>query len=408
MNNKAYPRKVLLLIFSISLFNYIDRQVLYAVFPLIKTDLGLSDMQLGFLASSFMIVYMCFAPVTGYFGDRIRRPLVIGISAIFWSIATVFTGFAKNYSHLILARSAVGIGEAGYGPVSPAYLAEWFPLKGRARIMALYALAVPVGSAMGYLLGGVLGENFGWRNAFFIVAVPGMLLGIIATLFKETPEKISQPEKIKFGEYKKIFKNKTFLLIVFSMAVGTFSIGGLAAWMPSYLVRNFSLSVANAGFLFGAITVLAGIMGNLTGGWIADALKKKIKRAYFIVGYVSFFLSVPFGITAVLTDNLHFAVAMIFLTEFFVFMHSGPYHAAIIGIMPVKMRSMAFAVCIFIIHAFGDAISPTLIGYVSDLHGLRIAVFICVLFILFAVFLSLFAGRQYMIEHHDEKESNEI
>ena len=406
MNNKSYSKKVLLLIFSISLFNYIDRQVLYAVFPLIKADLGLSDMQLGFLASSFMIVYMCFAPITGYFGDRIRRPLVIGISAIFWSIATIFTGFAKNYSHLILARSAVGIGEAGYGPVSPAYLAEWFPLKGRAKIMAIYALAIPVGSAMGYLLGGVLGENFGWRNAFFIVAVPGILLGIIAMFFKETPEKDKHPEKIKFSEYKEIFQNKTFLFLVFSMAVGTFSIGGLAAWMPSYFVRNFSLSVANAGFLFGAITVFAGIMGNLSGGWIADALKKKVKRAYFIVGYVSFFLSVPFGIMAVLTDNFHLAVSMIFLAEFFVFMHSGPYHAAIIGIIPVKMRSMAFAVCIFIIHAFGDAISPTLIGYVSDLHGLRIAVFMCVVFLLFAGFLSMLAGRQYMTEH--SKGTNEI
>ncbi len=399
---------MLLLIFSISLFNYIDRQVLYAVFPLIKADLALSDMQLGFLASSFMIVYMVFAPITGYFGDRIRRPLVIGISAIFWSIATIFTGFAKNYSHLIFARSAVGIGEAGYGPVSPAYLAEWFPLKGRAKIMALYALAIPVGSALGYLLGGVLGENFGWRNAFFIVAVPGLLLGIISMFFKETPEKAKHPEKIKFTEYKEIFKNKTFLYVVFSMAVGTFSVGGLAAWMPSYFVRNFSLSVSNAGFLFGSITVLAGISGNLAGGWIADALRKKVKRAYFIVAYVSFFLSVPFGIMAVLTDNLHLAISMIFITEFFVFMHSGPYHAAIIGIIPVKMRSMAFAVCIFIIHAFGDAISPTLIGYVSDLHGLRIAIFMCVIFLLFAGVLSILGGRQYMLEHCGVNAKKEI
>ena len=402
MDSKKYSRKVLIMIFAISLFNYIDRQVLYAVFPLIKADLKLSDMQLGFLASAFMIVYMCFAPVIGYFGDRIKRPIIIGASAIFWSVATIFTGFAKNYSHLIFARSAVGIGEAGYGPVSPSYLAEWFPAKGRARIMSIYALAIPLGSAIGYLLGGALGESFGWRNAFFIVAVPGILLGIAALFLKETPEKIKQRGKIKFGEYEAIFKNKTFLFLIFSMAVGTFSIGGLAAWMPSYFVRQFSLSVAKAGFLFGSITVVAGIMGNLSGGWIADALKKKIKRAYFVVGYMSFFLSVPFGVMAVLTDNFQLAVFMLFMAEFFVFMHAGPYHAAIVDIIPLKMRSMAFAVCIFIIHAFGDAVSPTLIGYVSDLHGLRIAVFMCMLFILFAGFLSIFAGKQYMIAYHKE------
>ena len=180
MKNSAYPRKVLLLIFCVSLFNYIDRQVLYAVFPLLKADLRLSDAQLGFLASSFMIVYMCFAPFVGYFGDRVRRPLIVGVSAVFWSVATLFSGFIRNYAQLIFTRSAVGIGEAGYGTVSPSYLAEWFPKEQRGRIMALYALAIPVGSAIGYLLGGYLGQHFGWRNAFYIVAVPGALLGLAA------------------------------------------------------------------------------------------------------------------------------------------------------------------------------------------------------------------------------------
>ncbi len=402
MNSKGYPRKVLVLIFAISLFNYIDRQVLYAVFPLIKADLKLSDMQLGLLASAFMVVYMCFAPVIGYFGDRIKRPIIIGASAIFWSVATIFTGFAKNYSHLIFARSAVGIGEAGYGPVSPAYLAEWFPSKGRAKIMAIYALAIPVGSAIGYLLGGVLGESFGWRNAFFIVAVPGIFLGIIALFLKETPEKIKQRGQIKFGEYKLILRNKTYLFTVLSQAVATFSIGGLAAWMPSYFVRNFSMSIANAGFLFGAITIAAGIVGSFSGGWLADFLRQKVKRAYFIVGYMSFFLSVPFGVMAVLTDNFQLAVFMFFMAEVLVFVHVGPYHAAIVNITSVKMRSMAFALQILIIHAFGDAISPTLVGYFSDLYGLRLAIFICVLFILFAGVLSIFAGKHYAVISHKD------
>jgi MFS family permease len=330
MENEKYAKRVMGLIFCLSLFNYIDRQVLYAVFPLIKADLRLSDAQLGFLASSFMVVYMCFAPFVGYFGDRVRRPLIIGISAIFWSLSTLVSGLAGGYRQLALARSAVGVGEAGYGTVSPSYLAEWFPLNQRARVMALYALGIPAGSAVGYLLGGVLGQHFGWRNAFFIVAIPGILLGIIALFLRETPEKLARSEHISFSGYKALLKNRTFLLICLSQSIGTFSVGGLAAWMPSYFVREFGVSVARAGFLFGLVTVLAGVSGNFAGGWVADWLHKRTRRAYFVVGYLSFYLSVPFGVGAVLAGDLKTALVMMFMAEFCIFAYSGPYHAAIV------------------------------------------------------------------------------
>ncbi|MCX5790884.1 MAG: MFS transporter [Elusimicrobia bacterium] len=392
----SYSRKVLALIFCVSLVNYVDRQVLYAVFPLLKTDLRLSDAQLGFLASSFMIVYMCFAPFVGYFGDRVRRPLIVGVSAIFWSVATLASGFIHGYGQLVGTRSAVGIGEAGYGTVSPSYLAEWFPVEKRGRVMALYALAIPVGSAIGYLAGGYLGQRYGWRNAFFIVAVPGVLLGIAALFFKETPEKRQRPERVPFSAYSALLRNKTYMLVAFSMAIGTFSVGGLAAWMPSFFVRNFGLSVARAGLLFGTVTVLAGIGGNLAGGWAADWLHKRTKRGYFIVGYLSFFLSMPFGAAAMVADSLNMCLAMVFLAEFFVFMHSGPYHAAIVETVPVPMRSMAFALAIFILHAFGDAVSPYLVGLVSDAAGLNVAIFLSVLYLFFGGITSIIAGEVYV------------
>ena len=396
VNNDAYSRKVLALIFCVSLFNYIDRQVLYAVFPLLKADLRLSDAELGFLASSFMIVYMCFAPLVGYYGDRVRRPLIIGVSAIFWSVFTLFSGFVRSYGQLIFTRSAVGIGEAGYGTVSPSYLAEWFPLEKRGRVMALYALAIPVGSAIGYLAGGYLGQHYGWRNAFFIVAVPGALLGVAALFLKETAEKLQRPERVSFAAYGALLKNKTYMLIAFSMAVGTFSVGGLAACMPSYFVRNFGLSVARAGFLFGTVTVLAGIAGNVAGGWAADWLHKRNPRGYFIVGYMSFFLSIPFGVAAVMGSDLNTCLAMIFMAEFFIFMHSGPYHAAIVETVPVPMRSMAFALAIFILHAFGDAVSPFLVGVVSDAAGLNVAIFLAMLYLLVGGVTSILAGEAYV------------
>jgi MFS family permease len=400
MNDKKYARGVLLLVFGLSLFKYIDRQVLYAVFPLIKADLRLSDAELGFLASSFMIVYMCFAPFVGYFGDRVRRPLIIGVSAVFWSVATLFSGLVKNYGQLIATRSAVGIGEAGYGTVCPSFLAEWFPVEKRGRIMALYALAIPAGSAVGYLLGGFLGHHFGWRNAFFIVAIPGMLLGVIALFLRETPEKTQRTEHISFSGYTALFKNRTFLLICLAQSVGTFSVGGLAAWMPSYFVRTFEVSVAKAGFLFGAVTVAAGLLGNFSGGWAADWLRKRTRRSYFIVGYMSFFLSIPFGVGAILADSLNLCLAMMFLSEFFIFAYSGPYHAAIVEVVPVTMRSMAFALDIFIIHALGDAISPFLLGVVSDSAGLPFAMFLAMIYLLLGGFISIAAGEAYKKDFH--------
>jgi len=402
MQNDKYPRRVLSLIFCISLFNYIDRQSLYAVFPLIKKDLLLSDAQLGFLASSFMLVYMCFAPLVGYFGDKYRRPLIIGVSAIFWSAATMGAGFIRTYSQLIFTRSAVGIGEAGYGTVSPSYLAEWFPVERRARIMSLYALAIPVGSAIGYLLGGFFGERFGWRNAFFMVAAPGMLLGVIALFLRETEEKKARISEVSFGHYKELFKNRTYLLITVSQSIGTFSVGGLAAWMPSFFVRTHGLGVARAGFLFGAVTVAAGIAGNFTGGWVADWLRARNKRSYFIVGYLSFFLSIPFGVAAVLANSLQVSLAMIFFAEFFVFMHSGPYHAAIVEAIPVSMRSMAFALNIFVIHALGDALSPSLLGIFSDHFGLPLAIFLAMLYLTLGGVTSILAGYFYKKDFHPE------
>ena len=400
MDNKKYARGVMTLVFCLSLFNYIDRQVLYAVFPLIKADLHLSDAKLGFLASSFMLVYMCFAPFVGYFGDRVRRPLIIGVSAIFWSVSTLFSGLVKNYGQLLATRSAVGIGEAGYGTVCPSFLAEWFPTERRARVMAIYALGIPAGSAIGYLLGGFLGQHFGWRNAFFIVAVPGMLLGVIALFLRETPEKLQRAEHISFGGYKALLKNRTFLLICLAQSIGTFSVGGMAAWMPSYFVRTFGVTVGKAGFLFGAVTVAAGLLGNFAGGWAADWLHKRTKRAYFVVGYMSFFLSIPFGVSAIFTDNLNTCLAMIFFAEFFIFAYSGPYHAAIVETVPVTMRSMAFALDIFIIHALGDAVSPFLLGVVSDSAGLPVAIFIAMVYLLAGGVISILAGEAYKKDFH--------
>ena len=393
---KKYANKVLFFVFLISLFNYIDRYVLFSVFPLIKEDLALSDTRLGMLGSAFMIVYMCAAPFVGFIGDRASRPKIIGISAIVWSVATLLGGLSGNYSHLLAARSAVGIGEAGYGTVSPSYLAEWFEKSVRARVLALYALAIPLGSAIGYILGGWLGGKFGWREAFYIVAVPGIILGTMFLFFRELPDREKTKECVSISKYIELFKNKPFILLCLSESIVTFSIGGISAWMPSFFERTFGLSVAKAGIVFGGITVIGGITGTLAGGWLADFLKKRTSMAYYITGGIGMICAMPFGIAAVFSGNLTLALALIFMTEFFVFMYSGPYHAAIVDSVPLEMRSMAFAMQIFLIHAFGDAISPTILGKVSDMSGsLGTALLVAMIYLVVGFILSYLAGKAW-------------
>ena len=383
---------VFALLLSINLFNYIDRQVLYAVFPLIKTDLRLSDAALGFLGSSFMLVYMFGAPAIGYLADRGRRPFWLGAGTIVWSFATALAGFSRSYVQLLLARSAVGIGEAAYTTISPSYLAEYFPAHMRARIMAFFTAATPVGSAAGYILGGLLAEYWGWRAAFFLVGIPGLFLGISALHLKDCHhEPVSQATAPKLRDYADLFKNRTFLLTTLAVSAATFTLGGLAAWMPSYFTRYFGYSVGQAGMTFGALTVAAGILGTLAGGWSADMLAKKTNKAYFIVSAAGFIASIPLGLAALNASSTFAALTLLFLAETAVFMHSGPLNASIIAISPGNMRSMAFAAFIFTMHALGDAVSPTLIGALSDATSLKTAVSACICVLAAAAMFCLIA-----------------
>jgi MFS transporter, Spinster family, sphingosine-1-phosphate transporter len=380
------PKKVFILLCGINLFNYIDRQILYSVFPLIKIDLNLSDTQLGLIASAFMFVYMLYAPLSGYFGDRTQRQKWIGISTIIWSVATLFSGISKSYAQFFGARMSVGVGEAGYTAIAPSYLVEHFPDSKRAKIMSFFMMALPIGSAIGYLLGGYLGQTFGWRTAFYMVGAPGLVLGLMTFSLKDDLRLPDIERKFpSLKNYLSLFKNKIYLLTSLSQAAVTFTLGGLAVWMPTYFHRYFDLSVAQAGVLFGGLTVFAGTIGTFMGGFLADYFRKRNDKAYFIVSLASLMLSLPVASTAVLISSKTMAIGLFFIAELLVFVPNGPLNAALIEAVPIGIRSMAFALNIFIIHALGDAVSPALIGVFSDKWGLKSAILICILALVFAL-----------------------
>lgn len=379
--SSGYRRYALALLLAVNLLNYIDRQVLYAVFPLIKADLRLSDTALGFLGSAFMLCYMLSAPLLGWLGDRASRVRLASAGLVVWSLATALAGFAPGYRTLLAARTAVGVGEASFGTVSPGLIADFFPKARRGRVLAWFFLAIPVGSALGYLLGGVLGQRFGWHAAFLMVGTPGLLLAIPLWFLREPPRggdagAAHRPAEKPAEGYAALFRNRSFVLNTLAMAAMTFALGGLAQWMPSFLHRVHSLDVARGNTLFGAVTVLAGIAGTLTGGWLGDRLQRKSGRGYLLVSGWGFLIGTPIAAWAILSPTLSGCMTAIFLAEFFLFLNTGPLNTVLVNVTVPTVRAMAFAVNIFFIHALGDAVSPAILGWCSDLWGLRSALLI--------------------------------
>jgi MFS family permease len=373
----SYRRYALTLLLVVNLLNYIDRQVLYAVFPLVKSDLNLTDTALGFLGSAFMICYMVSAPLLGWLGDRLSRVRLAAAGLVIWSVATALAGFAGTYRMLLAARTCVGIGEASFGTVSPGLVADFFPRERRGRVLSWFYLAIPVGSALGYLLGGVIGERMGWHMAFLMVGLPGLAIALPLFLLRE-PQRggVEEPQKEKGKGYGSLFSNRSFVCNTLAMAAMTFALGGLAQWLPTFLFRLHGLDVEKANTLFGAITVLAGIGGTLTGGWLGDRFQAKSPAGYPIVSGWGFIIGVPVAAWAIITPSLPSCLVAIFCAEFFLFLNTGPLNTVIVNVTKPGMRSMAFAVNIFFIHALGDAVSPTILGWLSDLWGIRSALLV--------------------------------
>ncbi|MDD2899491.1 MAG: MFS transporter [Desulfuromonadaceae bacterium] len=389
-------RYALALLLTVNLLNYIDRQALYAVFPLIKSDLNLSDTGLGFLGSAFMLCYMLAAPFFGRLGDRCNRTRLAAGGLAAWSIATMLSGTAGSYRMLLAARSMVGIGEASFGTVSPGLLSDYVNRERRGQTLSLFYLAIPVGSALGYILGGQLGQAFGWKAAFLLVGLPGLFLALPLYFLDDPRVSTSLTDKPKeplLPELRRFWLNRTYMQATLSMAAMTFALGGLAQWAPSFLHRSFGLEVARGNTIFGAMTVVSGIIGTLAGGWLGDRFQRRTPVGYLYVSAVGFLLGAPLMVLALTTASQTVCLAAIFAAELFLFLNTGPLNTVLVNVVAPGRRAMAFALNIFVIHALGDAVSPAIIGFLSDQWGLSRALLITPLAVLFAAGFALRGGR---------------
>ena len=363
----------------INLFNYLDRWILPAVLESIRKDLHFNDTQLGALGTGFVVVYMLTSPVFGTLGDRKRRPPLIALGVAIWSVATSLAGFARGYISLFTARSAIGIGEAAYGTIAPALLADHFPIEKRGRVYAIFFAAIPIGSAAGYVAGGLLDQHFGWRHAFWFAGAPGLLLALLVLAVREVPRGqhdehlAARDDRPASVVYRDLFRNRQYLLSCLGYAAWTFAIGGLGVWTPAFLERVRGLSRAEATVTFGAIALFTGTVGTFGGGWIADALLKRTKQAYLWVCGVSMVLAAPIAFVAFTSASKPVYLAAIAIAEVLVFAASGPVNSAIVNAVAPSERASAVALSIFLIHLLGDVPSPTLIGALSDMTSLATA-----------------------------------
>ena len=389
---------LLILLTSVNLLNYIDRQVVYAVFPLIKKDLGLSDTALGFLGSALMICYMVSAPLFGMIGNRFRRTRIAAGALAVWSLATVGAGLSCSYSTLLAARTLVGVGEAAFGTISPGLVAENFDRERRGRILSYFFLAIPVGSALGYLLGGMLGQRFGWQAAFLMVGLPGLALTLPLWRLIEPVQIVNAQTDVPLPRlapegWTDLFTNRSFVITTLAMAAMTFALGGLAQWLPSFLNRMHGLDVGRGNTIFGAITVVAGIGGTLAGGRLGDYFQQRSPAGYLTVSGWGFLIGVPAAAWALMTPTLSHCLIAIFVAEFFLFLNTGPLNTVIVNVTRPGIRATAFALNIFFIHALGDAISPAILGRLSDLTNLRSALLVTPFAILLAALFCFIGGR---------------
>jgi MFS transporter, Spinster family, sphingosine-1-phosphate transporter len=391
----------------INLLSYLDRFIVAALSQSLKeAHLGLTDANLGLLMSGFLVVYTLVAPIFGSLGDRRSRPRLIALGVGIWSFATALSGFAVNYVTLLLARASVGVGEAAYVTIAPSLLSDYFPIRQRGRVMAVFFCAIPVGSALGYVVGGLVDKHWGWRNAFFVAGIPGLILAASCLFLRDPPRGAQDGEKpaakkqasgFDFREtwatWVRLAKNKAYAITVLGYAAYTFAIGGLGFWMPAFLERVRGIPRAEATVSFGTIVVVTGFIGTFAGGWMGDFFAKKSKQAYLWVSAVATLIAAPLVWEALTAASYSTYTVCMVAAQLCMFLSTGPINAAIVNLVIASERATAIALSVFAIHALGDVISPPLIGAISDKLSLEQAVKVVPVAVLIGGIVWVFAAR---------------
>lgn len=386
---RAQARFAFVVLLVINVLNYIDRSIFSSVQSVIQTDFHLTDTELGLLNSSFLFIYGLATLPIGMWADKGIRKNIVTICVTIWSLATAISGFTRNFMQLFLTRSVLGIGEAGYAPASVSMIGDYFPKEKRGLMLSVWSTGNLIGTAIGLMLGGVIAEAFGWRWVFYIVGIPGLLSALLIWRAveprrgafdhgKESGNDVSAAHASISGDIvsvvRRLLKTPTYWVLVAAFICSFFIVGAALAWIPTYLHRDFHLTIARAGTLAGAVLAGGSLLGTLIGGWLADFLQRRMPQGRMIVATVAFLVGAPLTLLALSFHDLVifmiiFGIAIVCLS-----LCLGPIQAILQDITPPDIRSTAIGLALLLGHLLGDASSPLIVGAISQAtHSLGFA-----------------------------------
>ncbi len=371
---KRYTLSVLVIVYT---FNFIDRQILSILIEPIKADLDVTDFGMGLLSgTAFAVFYATLGMPLALIADRWNRRNLIGLSLAIWSGMTALSGLAQNFWHLAAARIGVGIGEAGCSPPAHSMLADLYPAKERATALGIYSLGIPFGIMFGLFAGGAIADTFGWRQAFFIVGIPGLLLSVLVFMTVKEPQrgladghapaaKEDHPSILEVFRY--LATRRSFVHLAVGGGLTAFVGYGLITWAPTFFVRTHEMSLTEAGFWLGLVLGIPGGLGIVAGGWISDRFGARDTRWYLWVVAVALAVVVPVGAAAFLVEAWWLSLILLCVPVMLGNFYQGTTFAQTQGLAPVRMRAVAAAILLFILNFIGFVFGPPAVGILSDM-----------------------------------------
>jgi len=394
------PGAILAILALINFINYVDRQIISPLVPLLTAPvsaggLGLSDTQTGLLGSAFMVVHSLASIPLGILADHFLRKRLIAIGVTVWSIATSLAAFASTFVALFVARATVGIGEAAYAPAASALISEKFSPEARARALSVFQAGMMIGGGAAAILGGQIGGHYGWRTAFLVVGVPGLVLALLSLFIQETPAR--QRPHTQGGrtrdqlnstslvlEARSIMSSPAVLWINVAGVLVTFFIGAVIFWAPQFIIRfhygGDKMMVARVGTLFGLIAGGSALPGAFLGSYLADRWERQTPGAGRLkVMGIGCIAASPLAVLGFFTHDITVLYLAIGGGVFFSSWYVGPILAALHDVVPPGKRGTVTGIYLLLIHLLGDAISPGIVGFIADQTGsLRVGLAVAV------------------------------
>jgi predicted MFS family arabinose efflux permease len=369
---------------TLNLLNYADRYIISSLLPVLQKPLeqgglGLSVSQSGWLYSAFILVYTLTAPLFGLLADRVQRLHMLAIAVAFWSVLTAGGALAVGFWSLLLVRSVTGLGEAAYASVAPSVLADEFAPRLRSRVMAVFNAAIPVGTAIGFVIGSVVGVRWGWKHAFLVAGGPGLLLAGLIYLLRDPPRGTIEGHEVSahapptWAALLTTWANARWRRCTLGYAAQTACFGSLAIWAPTYLEKSKGVSEETVGIVFGAIVVTTGLLGTLAGGWWSDRWRRTTRSAHLRVCAITTALAAPAILLVVMAQQPWLVWTSIALACLMLVMSIGPVNAQLVDVLHPSERGTGMAIAILALHLIGDVPAVPLTGMVAEWRSMDFA-----------------------------------